>query len=333
MDATGKHDFVGDDVDELTYFTERFSRDVSARAKHIGLGTGFRSLDESLGHLGRGLYVVGAASGMGKTTFVHQICAQVAAAGGTAYFISYEMTAAELVSKSLSRMTKTIGTEPLTAAQIRDGTSNDGLDEAVKAYAATVGNRVRLKVVEPGVPFTVDDIWRYVETATARDDGKKIVAVDYLQLINRGDGDERKTTKDFVDGCVNALKALSTKADVPIFLVSTINRQNYMNLIDFESFKESSMIEASADVVLGLQPSILRSETFRSNGDVNAKRKVLAEAKERIPREVELTCLKNRAGVASFTQEFEYDPRYDLFVEKPKGRGSWQTGRRRTIVV
>lgn len=303
-------------VSELGYYSNSFPEYVSRRKSFSDVTTGFPSLDSKLGHLNPGLYVIGAASGMGKTTFVHQLCSQVAKAGGTTCYVSYEQSAAELVSKSLSRMTKAIGREPLTASQIRDGERNPTLDEAVRTYAEEIGDRSIVATSANGYAITIDDLVAFVKSEAIPKTGSRIVAIDYLQLIGRNERHERLSTKEFVDVCVNELKRLSMAENVPVFLISTINRQNYLNLIDFESFKESSMIEASADVVLGLQPSILRSETFRSNGDVNAKRKALAEAKERIPREVELTCLKNRAGVASFTQEFEYDPRYDLFTEK-----------------
>lgn len=73
-------------------------------------------------------------------------------------------------------------------------------------------------------------------------------------------------------------------------------------------------IEYTADVVWGLQLQAIRSnDIFEKERDIVKKRKVITDAKSAIPREVELCCLKNRYGKASYYCAFRYDPRYDYF--------------------
>lgn len=75
-------------------------------------------------------------------------------------------------------------------------------------------------------------------------------------------------------------------------------------------------IEYTADVVWGLQLQIMRSdEIFSREQKIIEKRKKVTMAKRAIPRKVELCCLKNRYGVASYYCAFQYDPRFDYFVE------------------
>ena len=65
-----------------------------------------------------------------------------------------------------------------------------------------------------------------------------------------------------VDHIVRGLKKLQSDNDLVIFVVSSINRANYLSPIDFESFKESGGIEYTADVVWGLQLQVLNDDLF-----------------------------------------------------------------------
>ena len=65
--------------------------------------SGYQNLD-AVTNLYPGLYVVGAISSLGKTTFVHQMADQVAESGNPVLFFSLEQSTLELASKSLSRI-------------------------------------------------------------------------------------------------------------------------------------------------------------------------------------------------------------------------------------
>ena len=92
-----------------------------------------------------------------------------------------------------------------------------------------------------------------------------------------------------------------------------MNRQNYLTPIDFESFKESGGIEYTADVVWGLQLSVMNDEMFDKEKNLKAKREAVRVAKAESPRRVELVCLKNRYGISSYKCEYEYFAKYDYF--------------------
>ena len=141
---------------------------------------------------------------------------------------------------------------------------------------------------------------------------KPVVIVDYLQIIRPTD--PRQTTKDAVDTHVRALKKLQTENDLVIILICSLNRQNYLTPVDFESFKESGGIEYTADVVWGLQLACMNDDIFLKEKNIREKRERVKAAKLAIPRKVQLVCLKNRYGKSSYDCGFNYYAQYDLFM-------------------
>ena len=139
-----------------------------------------------------------------------------------------------------------------------------------------------------------------------------IVIVDYLQVI--APTDKRMTTKDVVDSNVRALKKLQKDNDLVVILVSSLNRQNYLTPIDFESFKESGGIEYTADVIWGLQLSVMNDDLFDKDKNLKSKREKVKEAKSAKPRDIEFVCLKNRYGESNYKCKFEYYAEYDYFI-------------------
>ncbi len=99
-----------------------------------------------------------------------------------------------------------------------------------------------------------------------------------------------------------------------MLVISSLNRSNYIAPIDFESFKESGGIEYTADVVWGLQLSIMNNAAFNSSQEIIKKREIVRVAKAEIPRKLQLVCLKNRYGRSSYECDFDYYPESDLFV-------------------
>lgn len=273
--------------------------------------TGFRNLDDKAGGVYPGLYVLGAISSLGKTTFIHQMADQMAAAGEDVLYFSLEQSRLEMVSKSLSRLTakKDVKTA-VSSLAIRGGNLTPAVLDAVDLYAEMVGER--MSVVEGNFNCTVAYITDYVTRYMATTGTKPVVIIDYLQILQ---GEPRMSTKEVVDTNVTELKRLSRNKDIPVFLISSLNRANYMTPVDFESFKESGGIEYTADVIWGLQLTVLNDQIFDKEGKVKEKREKIREAKAANPREVELLCLKNRYGISSYSVSFTYYPQFDLFKE------------------
>ncbi len=88
----------------LNYLALRFESDIAKVQKYQALKTGFTNIDKTTS-LYPGLYVIGAVSSLGKTTFCGQMADYLAKQGKHVLFFSLEQTELDLVSKGLSRFT------------------------------------------------------------------------------------------------------------------------------------------------------------------------------------------------------------------------------------
>ena len=120
--------------------------------------TGFPGLDRLLdGGLYPGLYILGAITSLGKTTFTLQLCDQIAAAGHDVLFYSLEMARQELTAKSISRITyeltrrkglsqdKAKTTRGIMASKRWAGYSRDEMElmaEAIEDYKARISGHI-----------------------------------------------------------------------------------------------------------------------------------------------------------------------------------------------
>lgn len=303
--ASSKPDAVG------YYLSRLMTEEINRFQEGANRQSGFVNLDSVSGGIYPGLYVLGAISSLGKTTFIHQIGDQLAAAGEHVLYFSLEQSRLEMVSKSLSRLTaqRDINTAK-TSLSIRTGHITPAVLKAADTYTATAGDR--MSIIEGNFDCTVAAIKEYVGRYMDRNNVKPVVIVDYLQII-QSDTQQYHNSKELVDSNVTELKRLSRGRNIPVFIVSSINRSNYLTPIDFESFKESGGIEYTADVVWGLQLEVLNDELFSKEGKIKEKREKIKEAKAAIPRRIELVCLKNRYGSSSYKASFDYFPQYDLF--------------------
>lgn len=273
------------------------------------LKSGYKNLD-MVTNLYPGLYVLGAISSLGKTTFVHQLCDQLAEAGHKVLFFSLEQSTLELATKSLSRiMARKDASKAMTSLQIRKHGTDPRVLNATDVYATYADN---MMIAECTYKATINTIEQTVESYIAKTGKKPVVVVDYLQVI-RPPEDSRMSSKDLIDMYVQRLKQLQSANKLVLIVISSLNRQNYLTQIDFESFKESGGIEYTADVVWGLQLEVLHDSIFNSQAKVNEKRQKVKEAKAANPRRIELVCLKNRFGISSYSCMFDYYPQFDFF--------------------
>ncbi|MBR1438746.1 MAG: hypothetical protein IJ587_09445 [Synergistaceae bacterium] len=294
-------------VDE--YLGSRFMTDMERYSKYRDRKTGYSNLDEKMS-LYPGLYVLGAVSSLGKTTFVGQLADQLSEAGDRVLYFALEQSEFELVSKGISRQTARKDMETaVSAMQIRNGYRTEGVKEAMEVYRSIACNEA---IIECGFDTTIETITDTVQEYISQTGNRPVVIVDYLQIIRPLDS--RQSTKDAVDGHVRAFKKLQVENDLVVILISSLNRQNYLTPVDFESFKESGGIEYTADVIWGLQLSIMNDEMFDKEKGLKQKREAVRTAKNENPRKIELVCLKNRYGISSYRCEFLYYARYDLFV-------------------
>ena len=276
--------------------------------------TGFVNLDEKAGGLYSGLYVLAAISSLGKTTLALQMADQIAAQGQEVLFFSMEMSRFEMVSKSLARLTAQ--TEMRTAVNslsIRRGNLPPQVTAAAEAYKKQTGER--LSIIEGNFNADLGLIGDYIRRYKQRTGTTPVVFIDYLQILQpAAEGRSRGSKKDEIDLAVTELKRLSRELDLPIIVISSLNRANYLTPFAFESLKESGGIEYTADVVWGLQLACLDEDLFDEEKKIKKKRKRIEEAKEENPRKIKFVCIKNRYGISHYECYFDYYPEFELFI-------------------
>lgn len=302
------------------YLTDSFyDQDIAYFQQYKDRKTGFGNIDKYL-TLYPGLCCLGGASSLGKTTFAVNIVDNLLEKGESVIYFSLEQLPIELITKSLARRMYYLDEHStITNIDIKNGASSDALLRAKKEYTQIARNYT---LIEGDFHVTVKKIIEYVESYINITGVRPVVVIDYLQLIAPPDG-FKGTQREIIDENLKALKDLSKRNELFILLISSFNRASYKEPVSMESFKESGMIEYTCDYILGLQLSILEDSSFYTSTGVKGgekdnnndkKDKMLHEAINKSPKEVELVALKNRNGKQRFKCFFNYDMKYDTFT-------------------
>ena len=300
--------------DNVLSYIDGFMSDDIQKFKKV-IKTGFNDLDRQSGGLYAGLYVIAAGTSLGKTTFALQLADQVASAGNDVLFFSLEQSRLELVSKSIARTTaqRDIKTA-VNSLSIRRGYLPKTVLDAAAEYKNAVQDR--MSVIEGNFDCDISFICDYIKFYIKRNNTAPVVVIDYLQILQPAtDANGRQaTTKETVDATITELKRISRRFNITVFVISSVNRANYLTPIDYESLKESGGIEYTADVIWGLQLQCLNESLFNETNKIKEKRARVKAAKAESPRKIELVCLKNRYGISNYSSYFDYLPANDLYT-------------------
>jgi len=313
----------------IHYLGAAMAADMARVKAFEGVKTGFESVDNALHGLQPGVYVLGAQPSLGKTTLALQLADNLAAGGQHVLFFSLEQSRLELVSKSLTRITTLARGKSgnawknwLSSNEIRRGYSDyPEVKQAEAKYRETIAER--LSIIEGNFDCTVSFIRETTERYIKLNKVYPVVIVDYLQIIQQED--KRQGAKEAVEANMTELKRLSRTHNICVIVISALNRANYQTPISFESFRETSGIEYTADVVWGLQlQCVAEDDTYTKDTGIVKKRNASEDALQEYPRKLELKTLKNRyGGRPSFL--FDYYTDKDLLVDMGERKRSPRT--------
>lgn len=315
------------------------------------ISSGIKAVDDALyGGFYRGCFaVLGGATSSGKTSLTVQMVDAFLDQGYSVLYVSLEMTRAELLMRSVSRLMteglkpdiETVGTPGIDLKQqasfkgaakfgeLLDPWKRSKLDWSTIARAnKTAADRTayeRLTVWCPwernenapelspanGQRITAADLIRAVDLYRRMKPGRApIVVVDYLQLMG---GNDRQDDLRATDENVIALKALANNEDTLVLTLSSFNRASAkQSMVDEAGFKNSGLIEYQADIVLGMAAIGADHEGTdgKTNTEINAKYR---KAKGEDPRTIDVQVLKNRRGRVNESALLEYYPAYSAF--------------------
>ena len=264
-----------------------------------GVTTGFTDLDEKTAGLQRGdLIVIAGRPSMGKTAFVMNLAQNAAIRDVEPNVIavfSLEMSAQQISMRLLAAESR------VDMSKMRTGSF---APDDWRKLAAGTGKLSEAAIFVDDTPaITVNDI-RAKCRRLKRDNGRlDMVLIDYLQLMT-GKAAERKDLE--ISEMTRSLKGLAKELDVPILILSQLNR-SLESRSDrrpmMSDLRESGAIEQDADVIM----FIYRDEVYNKKPEnENMAEIIIAKQRNGPIGTVHLTFLKeftrfeNHAGPVGF---------------------------------
>lgn len=298
--------------------------------------TGIKSLDRALegGFTRKTLVMLGAAPGMGKTAFAQWIFENMASAGNDVLYINLEMAREQLLARSISRIAWKNNAFDVSALQVLRGyswtdTERGEILKAAEAYKSEIAPHF---IYNPdNVTNRIDSILAAMEAEAARikAQGKPapLVCIDYLQLIDSGERDATEGMKS----TIAKLKEYARKYETVVFVIMANNREsNKSGTANLESGRDTSAIEYSGDLIIGLAYSAIEEKrTYKTEGkngvqrmaeyDIETLRRLRRDALKNgkdvppVCNEYTLKVLKNRFGVPDSQVNLVFDGKHATF--------------------
>lgn len=292
---------------------ERFLQKVTQQTESPVIPTGWGKLDRLLdGGIYPECWIIGAVPSLGKTTFALQMADRIAKSGREVIFFSMEMSAEDLIARSLSRITFEINpklakrTREISAGWKWAGYSQaerDLINQAVDVYSEYADNII---FIEGSKDTTVQRIRDIVQEHKTENLGA--VFLDYIQIVTPED--PRLSDTKHIENVVSELKRISRDFETAVIAISAFNRENYNAGATMTAFRDSSSIEYGADVLLTMLPEGAQ----RGKKEDNAA--AMDNVKEGPIRSLDVKILKQRNGPTNRGVEFTYHAEYNCFKVK-----------------
>ena len=227
------------------------------KGKITGVASGFTELDrQTNGFQKSDLVIIAGRPAMGKTSFAINI-AQYAALhdNRTVVVFSLEMSAEQLVMRMLC-----------TEASVESQRIKEGLigtaDQSRLMEVMDPMSNARFFIDDTG-GITVPEIRSKCRRLKARA-GLDMIVIDYMQLMQGSGGRKSDNRMAEISDMTRQLKLLARELDVPILLLSQLNRgpeqrQDHTPMIS--DLRESGSIEQDADMVILLYRPAVYDET------------------------------------------------------------------------
>lgn len=315
----------------VDHYLSTFVEDIAAEQHISFLPTGFQTFDEIIdGGFYPGLYIVGAISSLGKTTFALQCADHIAEHENDVLIFSLEISKKELMAKSISRHTM-LASMSVDNGSTRYAKTTRGIltgsryptysakereiiDLALIDYG-TYANRIYIHegVGDIGIMQVREEIEKHIRLTG----NTPCVLIDYLQIL--APYNDRATDKQNTDKAVLELKRMSRDYRLPVIGISSFNRESYLDPVTMAAFKESGAIEYTSDCLIALQyDGMDYREKEKPEERKKRVRELLEEqaAKGRTgeAQRIQVKVLKNRNG-AKGSAYLDFYPMFNRFTE------------------
>lgn len=247
-------------ADLLDQYYERIEEIQRDREALVGVSSGFKDLDRTLGGMqASDLIIVAGRPGMGKTSWLTSVASNVAmGAGKTVALFSLEMSGDQVVQRLISAETG-ISTHKLRVGDISF--------EETEMVMRAIGRLAPMPLYiddTPGIsPFEL----RTKVRRMAAEQGVDLVIVDYLQLMSSGGRNENRVQE--ISLISRSLKGLAREVRVPVIAASQLSRaveSRADRRPQLSDLRESGSIEQDADMVLFLyRDAVYNEDTAKKN--------------------------------------------------------------------
>lgn len=243
----------------MTEVAKQALSELEARHKSesrlIGFSTGLHDLDNKTGGLVKGsLVVIGGRPSMGKTAFALQIIDNRLATGGSGVFFSMEMGKTELFNRQLASKSQV----PLGLIRQPKEMSRDQWSKITPACGKLVDYKL---IIDDQSGLHLNQIRARARAHKRKMGGLDFIVVDYLTLMNLGEGSDRVNQ---IGEITKGLKNLARDLDICVILLAQLNRslESRPNKRPVMSdLRDSGAIEQDADVIMFLY----RDEVYNPN--------------------------------------------------------------------
>lgn len=218
--------------------------DAWEQPQEAGLATGYTDLDDLLGGLGAGQFVIVAGRpGIGKSVVATDVGRHAAERGAAVLHFSLEMSRREVMKRHIAAMAKV----RLRDINQRSWTAHERTLMAAKAAEL----RETCYRIEDGANVTMAVIRAKARAMARSQTGLNLLIVDYLQLLESGGRVESRQQE--VSEFSRALKLLAKELGIPIVALCQLNRgpeQRNDKRPQLSDLRESGSLEQDADIVI-----------------------------------------------------------------------------------
>ena len=323
-------------------FDEFMEEIISDRFKPIP--TGIYELDRALsgGFERKSLVTLAAAPGMGKTAIAQFLLENMAEQGHRVIYCNLEMDRSQLLSRSISRVSHKLKLngrlkKDVTALDVRRGYKwNEETRQIVQAsaeyYRKYIVNNFLYVTANPEnsgsitnkLSAILNKLTAIAEGLRAAGQPAPLICIDYLQFIEYDQaGNQRIDLADQIKEILRAFKLFAMQYNTVVLMIMANNRTaNKEGIASMESGRDTSNIEYSGDVMLGLTYTAVEDhETDRNNREYTPERinQIIDQAERLgqdippIAKQVSLKVVKNRGAAPRGSARFEFEGAYSYY--------------------
>lgn len=306
--------------------------------------TGIFAIDNALqgGFTRRTLVLLSGAPGIGKTALAQMITETIARSGRDIVYFNLEMDRNQLLARSLSRIVWEQEKADINALQVLRGYGwtdyqREAITRAAELYKKEIAGRF---IYNPdGTSNELNSILSAMQAETDRIKAagrpEPLVCIDYLNLIDGG-------IRDAVEGLktvIYRLKDFAKENNTIVLAITATNRAaNKTGIVTQEDGRDSSAVEYSGDLMLGLSYTAIEDgreyetgeedrfhKPIKAKYDIAELRRLRREAYDlgkdppAVCNEITLKVLKNRFGEPERRANLTFDGKHSIFTVIQKG--------------